>query len=159
MAQINFTHMTLKILILAGVISSIVSCNSQRQKSKEDTQSTNKTSSLNCYRYINKADTIILKTIYVNGFVTGTLVYNLYQKDKYSGTIQGQMKGELLIADFSFFSTGVKSVRQVAFKKTKKTFIEGYGNTEEKNGKTVFKNIDSLNFTHSIVLVQADCEK
>ena len=135
-----------------------MSCGSQPQESKENIPSTN-ASPLVCYRYIDKADTIILKTIYVNGFVTGTLVYNLYQKDKYSGTIQGQMKGELLIADFSFFSEGVKSVRQVAFKKKGKNFIEGYGETEDKNGKTTFKNIDSLNFTHSIVLREVDCEK
>ena len=150
--------MALKILIFLCALSFIVSCGSQPQESKENIPSTN-ASPLVCYRYIDKADTIILKTIYVNGFVTGTLVYNLYQKDKYSGTIQGQMKGELLIADFSFFSEGVKSVRQVAFKKKGKNFIEGYGETEDKNGKTTFKNIDSLNFTHSIVLREVDCEK
>ena len=150
--------MTFKILFFLCAISFIVSCDSQPQESKENIPSTN-ASPLVCYRYIDKADTVILKTIYVNGFVTGTLVYNFYQKDKYSGTIQGQMKGELLIADFTFFSEGVKSVRQVAFKKKGKNFIEGYGETEDKNGKTTFKNIDSLNFTHSIVLLQADCKK
>jgi len=150
--------MTLKILIFLCALSLIVSCGSQPQKSEESIPSAN-ASPLVCYRYIDKADTIILKTIYANGFVTGTLVYNLYQKDKYSGTIQGQMKGELLIADFSFSSEGVKSVRQVAFKKKGKNYIEGYGETEDKNGKTTFRNIDSLNFTHSIVLREVDCEK
>ena len=150
--------MSLKILIFLCALSLIVSCGSQPQESKEDIASAN-VSPLVCYRYINKADTIILKTIYVNGFVTGTLVYNLYQKDKYSGTIQGQMKGELLIADFSFFSEGVKSVRQVAFKKKGKNYIEGYGEAENKNGKTTFKDIDSLNFTHSIVLREVDCDQ
>lgn len=150
--------MTFKILFFLCTISFIVSCDSQPQQSKENIPSTN-AAPLVCYWYINKEDTVILKTIYVNGFVTGTLVYNFYQKDKYSGTIQGQMKGELLIADFTFFSTGVKSVRQVAFKKKGKNFIEGYGETEDKNGETTFKNIDSLNFTHSILLVQADCKK
>jgi hypothetical protein len=150
--------MTLKFLIFLYAISFIVSCDSQRQESKENIASTN-AAPLVCYRYIDKADTVILKTIYVNDSVTGTLVYNLYQKDKYSGTIQGQMKGDLLIADFTFFSTGVKSVRQVAFKKKGKNFIEGYGETEDKNGKTTFKNIDSLNFIHPILLREFDCEK
>ena len=159
MAQINFTYMTLKILILTGVISFIVSCNSQRQKSKEDMPSANGTSLLNCYRYINKLDTVILKTTDVNGVVTGTLVYNFFQENKYSGTIQGVMKGDVLIADFTFFFTGVKSVRQVAFKRKGKNFIEGYGETEVKNERTAFKNIDSVKFTHSIVLLQGDCGK
>lgn len=149
--------MTLKILILTGVLSFIVSCNGQRQKSKRDMSSTNKASSLHCYRYINKLDTVILKTNDVNGVVTGTLVYNFYQENKYSGTIEGIMKGEVLIADFTFFFTGVKSVRQVAFKKKGKNFIEGYGATEVKDGKTSFKNIDSVKFDHSIVLLQSEC--
>jgi hypothetical protein len=149
--------MTLKILIFLCAASFIVSCNSE-QAPKVNTPPTH-ADSLVCYRYIKKADTVTLKTIDVNGFVTGTLVYNLYQKDKYSGTIQGQMKGELLIADFSFFSEGVKSVRQVAFKKKGKNLIEGYGETEDKNGKATFKNIDSLNFAHSILLLKTDCGK
>ncbi len=49
------------------------------------------------------------------------------------------MTGELLIADYSYNSEGIQSVRQIAFKKTGKTFIEGYGETETKNGKTIFK--------------------
>ena len=151
--------MTLKILILTGAISFIASCNSQRRKSKVDMPSTSKTSPLNCYRYINKLDTVILKTTDVNGVVTGTLVYNFFQENKYSGTIQGVMKDEVLIADFTFFFTGVKSVRQVAFKRKGKNFIEGYGETEVKDGKTTFKNIDSVKFTHSIVLLQGDCGK
>ena len=150
--------MTFKILFFLCAMSFIVSCHNQSHESKENIQSAN-AGLLACYRYINKEDTVILKTISENGVVTGTLVYNFYQKDKYSGTIQGQIKGELLIADFTFFSTGVKSVRQVAFKKKGKSFIEGFGETEDKNGKTGFKHIDSLNFAHSIVLAQADCEK
>ena len=148
--------MTLKILIPVA-ISLIISCNNQQQKSKENTAST-KTDSLNCYAYIKHLDTVILKTTNVNDSVTGTLVYNFYQKDKYAGTIQGQMKGELLIADFSFSSGGVKSVRQVAFKKNGKSFIEGYGDTEDNNGKTTFKNIDSVHFKNSIVLRKVDCK-
>jgi hypothetical protein len=150
--------MTLKYLILLWPIGLLISCNNQPQESKVSIPSS-KTSPLNCYKYINSNDTIILKTIYINGFVTGTLVYNLYQKDKNMGTIQGQMKGELLIADYSFISEGVQSVRQVAFKKHGKTFIEGYGETEYKKGKTTFKNIDSLDFNHSIVLSGIDCDK
>jgi hypothetical protein len=150
--------MDLRILIFSLVVSLIGSCNNRQQKSKENISSTD-TSSVNCYAYIKHLDTIILKTINVNDSVTGTLVYNLFQKDKYMGTIQGQMKGQLLIADFSFSSGGVKSVRQVAFKKNGKSFIEGYGDTQDNNGKTTFKNIDSLNFKNSIILRKVDCKK
>ena len=107
---------------------------------------------------LNNHDTVILKTIDVNGIITGTLVYNLYEKDKNRGTIQGKMKGDLLIADYSFTSEGTFSVRQVVFKKSDTTFIEGYGDIEDKNGKTIFKNTDSLDFTNSIILNEYDCK-
>lgn len=153
---IKSRFMTLKILIPVA-LSLIISCRSHQQKLKESISQPG-ADSLNCYIYIKHLDTVILKTSDVDGIVTGTLVYNLYQKDKYTGTIQGQMKGDLLIADFSFSSEGVKSVRQVAFKKNGKTFIEGYADMEDKDGKTTFKNIDSLNFRNSIVLRKFSCK-
>ena len=139
-------------------ISLVLSCNDQKNTITAEIDSP-KTSSTNCYRYINNNDTVVLKIEDVNGMVTGTLVYNLYQKDKNTGTIDGKMKGGLLIADYSFLSEGVKSVRQIAFKKKGNTFIEGYGESEEKNGKIIFKNADALDFTHSMVLTAYDCEK
>lgn len=93
-----------------------------------------------------------------NGLVTGTLMYNFYEKDKNTGTIEGKIDGDILFADYTFNSEGVKSVRPVAFKVTGNQFIEGYGETEENNGKMSFKNKDSLNFDHSITLAPFDCE-
>jgi hypothetical protein len=49
-------------------------------------------------------------------------------------------------------------MRQVAFKKTGNTFVEGYGESEEVNGKMIFKNADSLDFSHSFKLVAYECE-
>ncbi len=139
------------------ILCSLLSCNNQPQQLSKD-EGSKKASLLHCYRYLNNHDTVILKTIDVNGIITGTLVYNLYEKDKNRGTIQGKMKGDLLIADYSFTSEGTLSVRQVVFKKSDTTFIEGYGDIEDKNGKTIFKNTDSLDFTNSIILNEYDCK-
>jgi hypothetical protein len=114
---------------------------------------------MNCYRYIHNRDTVLLNTIYINGSVTGTLVYNFYEKDKNKGTIQGKMTGDILFADYSFSSEGIQSVRPITFRKIGENFIEGYGETENTNGKTFFKDPDSLNFAHSIVLKPYDCKK
>src|SRR6478672_6051619 len=139
------------------IICLVFSCN-QQQNPPAPEKNLPKINSTNCYRYITNKDTVILKTTDANGMVSGTLFYNLYQKDKNSGTIQGKMKGDLLIADYSFNSEGVTSVRQVAFKKTGNTFIEGYGESVEENGKMNFKNADSLDFSHSFRLVAYVCE-
>ena len=150
--------MELKNIILAGCICLMASCNDQPTKTVSTTPVT-KVGSINCYQYINKKDTVTLKTIVADELITGSLVYNFYEKDKNSGTIRGSMKGDLLIADYSFMSEGVNSVRQVAFKKSEGAFIEGYGEPQESNGRTTFKNIDSLNFNNSVLLSKVDCEK
>lgn len=132
------------------------SCVNSQQEAKTNKPST-ETSSTNCYRYINNKDTVMLKTVDTNGLVTGTLTYNFYEKDKNKGTIKGKIAGDMLFADYTFSSEGVESVRPVAFKKTGANLMEGYGETENINGKTIFKNRDSLSFAHSIVLKPYDC--
>ena len=145
-------------VFLIAIACLIFSCNSQQQES-ENSKAPVQEKVADCYHYINNKDTIILKTINVNGFITGTLIYNLYEKDKNRGTIQGAIKRGLLIADYTFLSEGTKSIRQVAFKKDGENFIEGYGDIEDKDGKTIFKNIDSLTFSSRVILKPYDCEK
>lgn len=146
-----------KYLFILGIIGFVSSCNNEKQKSTVE-KTTPDAGRLNCYRYIKNKDTVILKMKSANGLVSGTLMYNFYEKDKNTGTIEGKIEGDILFADYTFNSEGVKSVRPVAFKKTGNQFIEGYGETEEHNGKTSFKNKDSLNFDHSITLAPFDCE-
>jgi len=148
----------MKFIISLFTLLLLISCNAQQQKDKSNSI-TAETNSLHCYSYINNNDTVLLKTISIGSSVTGTLTYNFYEKDKNKGTIQGQMKGELLVADYTFISEGVHSVRQVVFKKNDRTFTEGYGEIADQNGKTVFKNIDSLNFNNSILLKEIECQK
>ena len=138
-----------KLLILASLF---VSCNSQTKKAdkKASPEAETKTpSAINCYRYASATDTILLKVIHIGNSVTGTLVYSLKEKDKNKGTIQGNMNGNILIADYTFMSEGTQSIRQVAFKKEGNSFVEGYGD---------FKNSDSLNFNTSMKLAEFDCQ-
>ena len=139
----------IKFLILASLFAS---CNSQ----KEETDNTSsqqddskKSSPINCYKYATPTDTIILKVIHVGNSITGTLVYSLKEKDKNKGTIQGNMRGDILLADYTFMSEGIQSTRQVAFKKEGDSFVEGYGD---------FKNLDSLNFNTSMKLAEVACQ-
>ena len=138
-----------KLLILASLF---VSCNSQTKETdkKPSPEAETKTpSAINCYRYASATDTIMLKVIHIGNSVTGTLVYSLKEKDKNKGTIQGNMNGNILIADYTFMSEGTQSIRQVAFKKEGNSFVEGYGD---------FKNSDSLNFNTSMKLAEFDCQ-
>ncbi|PVD51384.1 hypothetical protein DC498_14680 [Terrimonas sp.] len=138
-----------------------VSCNPAGEKPKNETPEANKTNSssiINCYKYESASDTVVLKLIRVGASVTGTLVYKLKEKDKNMGTIQGYMKENILVADYTFMSEGTQSIRQVAFKSDGDSFTEGYGDIVDENEKFRFKNLDSLTFNTSVKLSGYPCE-
>jgi hypothetical protein len=152
--------MIIKLFTSTCLLFLFISCNNHKTTNKNTiTTDGNQQSPVNCYQYISSNDTSTLKTIHAGEAITGTLVYNLYQKDKNQGTIQGSMKGDLLIADYTFMSEGITSVRQVVFKKEGASFFEGYGKIETKSDRIVFKNTDSLTFNNAVKLVEVDCQQ
>ncbi|RTY95267.1 hypothetical protein EKL32_07505 [Flavobacterium sp. GSN2] len=99
-----------------------------------------------CYVGVLERDTISL-TISINkNKVAGELSYKFFEKDSNSGIISGTMKGNTLIAEYTFQSEGQTSIRQVAFLKKGNTFIEGYGDVMDDNGKTKFRDTKQLHF-------------
>lgn len=151
----------MKTILISLIISSffIVSCKNNSKTAENSTTQTGKDQSLGaCYQYANPDDTIMLKLIYIGDAITGTLVYILKEKDKNGGVISGRMKGDLMVANYTFMSEGVQSERQVVLKKQDNTFIEGYGDVETVDGKTVFKNLDSLKFNEDFKLVEVECK-
>ncbi|MEN2402883.1 hypothetical protein GKZ90_0024055 [Flavobacterium sp. MC2016-06] len=90
--------------------------------------------------------------------VNGKLSYALYGKDKNEGTIIGNIKGDTLIADYTFMSEGVSSVREVAFLQRENTFIEGFGDVIDSNNKVTFKDKAKLKYDQKNVLTRVDCK-
>lgn len=112
-----------------------------------------------CYLYINNKDTISLQ-ITINGrSVTGALNYSLHEKDRSQGVIQGEIRGDTLLADYEFKSEGIVSLREVAFLKKNNSYAEGYGEAEEKDGKMMFKNVAELNYSNTVILKKIACSK
>ena len=89
--------------------------------------------------------------------VNGKLSYNLTGKDKNEGTLIGNMKGDTLIADYTFMSEGVSSVREVVFLQKDGTLIEGYGDVVDANDKVSFKDKTKLKFDAKNTLTKVDC--
>lgn len=110
-----------------------------------------------CYASISNKDTVRLKLEVFENVVTGSLVYKLHEKDSNKGELEGQLKGDTLIADYKFMSEGTQSVRQVIFLIKDSVAIEGYGNMEEKNGKMVFKNVKEAVFDKRFALKKEVC--
>jgi hypothetical protein len=110
--------------------------------------------------YISTANNSTIKLSFnVNSHqeVNGKLSYSLYGKDKNEGTLIGNMKGDTLIADYTFTSEGVSSVREVAFLHVDGTFIEGYGDVVNGNDKVTFKDKKKLKFDAKTTLTKMDC--
>jgi hypothetical protein len=111
-----------------------------------------------CYQGIIKQDTINLSLqIEENQEVKGELAYLFFEKDKNKGTIVGKMAGDTLRANYTFMSEGKESNREVVFLRKGKIMIEAYGDVEEKEGKTVFKEPKKMYFDSATILSEIDC--
>ncbi len=151
----------MKMICFIIAISLFVACNTKVKDTEKDTAQQANTATpppINCYAYTSPNDTITLKVIHVGSTITGTLVYHFKEKDKNMGTIQGAIKNNTLIADYTFMSEGITSVRQVAFKLQNNVFIEGYGEMVNQDNKSIFKNLDALNFDSSMQLTEIACQ-
>ncbi|MDW8851113.1 hypothetical protein SD960_13490 [Flavobacterium sp. MMLR14_040] len=89
--------------------------------------------------------------------VNGKLSYNITGKDRNEGTLIGNMKGDTLVADYTFTSEGVSSVREVVFLQKDGTLIEGYGDVVDANDKVSFKDKTKLKFDAKNTLTKVEC--
>jgi hypothetical protein len=112
---------------------------------------------MQCFESIKGNDTVYLKLERFPNVVTGNLVYNFQEKDGNTGTIDGMIKGDTLIADYTFISEGQQSVRQVAFLIKDSLATEGYADMKEEKSKMIFKNTASLNFSKGLQLKTIPC--
>ncbi|KIO77249.1 hypothetical protein TH53_10390 [Pedobacter lusitanus] len=141
-------NIILSITVLAGLMTACRSNSTTEQKidSLAAAPDTSVSKAKTCYAYIKNKDTVSLSLNMAGNAVAGNLNYNFYEKDKNSGTISGIVKGDTIIADYTFNSEGKTSYRQVAFVKKGDQLLEGYGPTQETDGRRVFTNLAGLKF-------------
>ena len=110
-----------------------------------------------CFAYTQNNDTVSLSLHLNDSLVTGKLIYRLYQKDMNAGTLKGLLRGDTLLADYSFLSEGTRSVRQVIFLRKGNILLEGTGSMRETSGRLIFTDIKAVAFNGNIVLEPVDC--
>jgi hypothetical protein len=110
-----------------------------------------------CYTYTIKKDSAFLRINITDNVVSGDLEYNNFEKDSNKGTIKGKMLGDTLLADYTFLSEGVTSIREIAMIRKGADFVEGFGEAEETNGKMSFINRSKLNFKKGMVFKKTNC--
>lgn len=147
-------------LLLLATLAFATGCTPEKSEQTDTTQETVATDAVDaptCYSSVMGQDTMLLQLEITGGEVTGNLTYNFYEKDDNQGTLRGEMRGDTLLADYTFRSEGTESVRQVAFLKKGEGFVEGYGEAEELAGRMVFKNTAALNFDSSAAFTKVPC--
>jgi hypothetical protein len=113
-----------------------------------------------CYLYATEMDTVYLVlNPAVAGKVTGDLSYDFFERDGNIGFIEGEVQGDTLIADYTFLSEGMVSVREVGFLLGEDQVMEGYGDVEQVDGRMVFWHKDSLDFSNGLVMRKVSCEQ
>ena len=147
------------ITALAIFTSALAACQSNSTKTPSSNAEVTKTedSPKHCYQYISQKDSAFLSLETKNNQVTGTLSYNLFEKDKNNGAITGIVKGDTIIADYTFQSEGMTSIREVVWLKKNDQLLEATGDIEEINGKAKFKNLSTLSFGKSMIFKKTDC--
>lgn len=151
-----------KIIALSFIVLTMLGCRNRDPKTEnlnesftELADSTITLSEPACYVYNDDNNHISLEFNEIGPTCKGNLTYAFAEKDKNTGTFVGQLKDGILLADYTFQSEGMESVRQVAFKVSKDTLIEGYGDMNAEG--TAFKDIKQLSFTSTMPLVKSDC--
>jgi heat shock protein HslJ len=111
-----------------------------------------------CYASSNGKEIAELKLEVFPNVVTGTLSYQFHEKDRNKGTIEGKLTGDTLLANYTFLSEGVQSIRQVIFLVRDSVVFEGYGAQQLTDGKMIFKNLKEISFGAGTPLKKVSCD-
>lgn len=155
---------TIYLLSYVVLIAIFTSCMDTKKKEvvipPSEVEAPMETSQKECYQAVIEKDTLILSVDVnsVNEFL-GELEYSYFEKDKSFGTLLGNVEGDTIFADYKFQSEGTTSIREMAFiKKDAMTYVEGYGEMIETNGKMSFKDKSKIKFDGNIVYRKIDCK-
>lgn len=110
-----------------------------------------------CYVYMKDGDTVRLKVELFPNVATGVLTYQLSGKDKNTGTFDGRLFGDTLVADYTFRSEGKVTVRQIVFKLSSTQAREAYGKRRDYEGKLIYDDLTAVDFNKGLSLDSVSC--
>lgn len=99
-----------------------------------------------CYSQLSGRDTASFQVQHTKGIISGTLSYNIYEKDRNSGSFQGELVADTLRGWYLFKSEGVMSVREIAWKVNGTELWQGTGEMVERNDTLRFATGAKLKF-------------
>lgn len=151
-----------KLLRVFFVFIVLIGCNNASDKSVSSNialvDSIQSATNHYCYENTAGTDSIRLRIDLVGTDVSGELLYAIRGKDRNEGSVHGEWFGDTLVLDYMYQSEGSVSSRQVVFIKQDSLLVEGYGASEEVDGKLRFVNRAELSFGQGIRLKEVSCE-
>lgn len=110
-----------------------------------------------CYEMTMKKDSAFLDLQVEDTLVSGTLDFNFFEKDRNRGTLKGVLRNDRILADYTFSSEGVTSVREVIFLIKNGTLLNAYGALKEQGGKLVFADREDLQYGEANPFIKVPC--
>ena len=110
-----------------------------------------------CYEMTMKKDSAFMQLQLEDSVVSGTLNFHFFEKDRNTGTFKGVLRGDRILADYTFQSEGVTSVREIVFKIKDTMLLHGFGELKEEGGKLVFENVDAVQYQMANPFIKTDC--
>jgi hypothetical protein len=159
----------MKMILKCGILLALTTaaCNSESTTGQEtavdsstvkiNTPTVVDTTLSGCYSLIVNRDTASLQLQRKGNLFTGSLSYNLYEKDHNDGTFQGEVSNGILTGWYLFRSEGIMSVRQEVFKIGNNRLWPAQGQVVIRNDTAMYTNPEKLTFDTSRAFVKVQC--
>jgi hypothetical protein len=149
------------LFVSLNILFILFGCNSSSNKTENETKQTEPqiaAASTSCYVLENRKDTVSLKITIDKNHVSGDLLYHYFEKDRNTGTINGEIKGDTIFATYTFMSEGIESKRGVVFLTKGDDLIEGYAAIDPTTGEPNLSDHSAIKFDGKFILKKSDCK-
>jgi len=106
---------------------------------------------------ISGRDTLVARLRQDGQEVSGTLLFDNYEKDGSSGTVRGLVQDSICRLVYDFHSEGMKSVMEVHFLLRDSTLVRGIGDMEVRQDTAAYVQPQSLSFPPEEAWKRVDC--
>ncbi len=110
-----------------------------------------------CYQAIIGKDTAALQLNVSENMVSGSLLYNRFEKDDSKGNFTGKIDNNIIRAWYVFQSEGTVSVKELFFRIDNGKLAEGYGEMDMKHDTAVFRYPTALRYEENHPYLKVNC--
>ncbi|MEO5947041.1 MAG: hypothetical protein ABIP79_09505 [Chitinophagaceae bacterium] len=152
-------------IITIIMLALLMACNNPENTIKENNNNVpvNADTSINnnitgCYIQVLQRDSTFAKLKQEGNQVSGTLMFDNYEKDGSAGTLTGTRDGNILKLRYDFQSEGLSSVMDLFFKIEGDQLVRGIGDMTTKGDTAYFTNPSLISYPPGTTLNKISCD-